>query len=177
MKVTLAYAERQLRHWTKKVAELRLTSNAFDASNTEKENEEKRDIPPKPPIESKEEKEKEETTTTTARAESFKKPSVEDIAAYCREKGYGINAEHFWNYYEAKGWMVGRHPMKNWRAAIVTWVRKDSSTRTSHQPSAPADAFGFSSGRTPPHADNYLPPSESLVKRMMNLSEKAKSEK
>ena len=54
MKVTLQYAERQLRHWQKKVNELRLTSNAFDASNT-KENEEgrereKRNIPPTPPI-------------------------------------------------------------------------------------------------------------------------------
>jgi hypothetical protein len=30
-------------------------------------------------------------------------------------------AEKFWNFYESKGWMVGKNKMKNWKAAIKTW--------------------------------------------------------
>lgn len=58
----------------------------------------------------------------------FKKPTIEEIAEYCREKGYNIDAETFWNFYEAKGWMIGKNKMKNWRAACATWVKKRSET-------------------------------------------------
>ena len=58
----------------------------------------------------------------------FKKPTIEEIKNYCSEKGYSIDAEMFWNFYEAKGWMIGKNKMKNWRAACATWKRKQSET-------------------------------------------------
>lgn len=58
--------------------------------------------------------------TTTKR---FVKPTVEEVAEYCRERGNGINAAHFVDYYEANGWHVGRQGMKDWRAAVRTWER------------------------------------------------------
>lgn len=54
----------------------------------------------------------------------FTKPSIEEIAQYCAERGNGIDAEVFFHYYESKGWMVGRSPMKNWKSAIHTWEKK-----------------------------------------------------
>lgn len=54
---------------------------------------------------------------------TFKKPTVEDVAAYCNERNNGIDPQQFVNYYESKGWMVGRSPMKNWRAAVRYWER------------------------------------------------------
>ncbi|UKK52637.1 helix-turn-helix domain-containing protein [Prevotella sp. E2-28] len=68
--------------------------------------------------------------TTARKVRRFTKPSVEDIDAYCKEKGYNIDAEHFWNYYESKGWVVGKSPMKSWKAAIATWIKTDKNGRT-----------------------------------------------
>lgn len=56
----------------------------------------------------------------------FVPPSVEEVRAYIAEKGMNIDTEKFWNYYESNGWMVGKNPMKNWRAACNTWNTKDN---------------------------------------------------
>lgn len=73
-----------------------------------------------PPIIPQEEKEKKERTKV------FKKPTIEEVEAYCNEKGYPIDPEAFWHFYESKGWMVGKNKMKSWKDACVTWARKDS---------------------------------------------------
>jgi hypothetical protein len=50
---------------------------------------------------------------------AFNPPSVEEVAAYAAEKGYRpFDAEHFVDFYEAKGWMVGKNKMKDWKAAV-----------------------------------------------------------
>jgi hypothetical protein len=53
----------------------------------------------------------------------FVKPTVEEITSYCREKNKSIDAERFWNFYESKGWKVGKNPMKDWRAAVCNWAK------------------------------------------------------
>ena len=53
----------------------------------------------------------------------MRKPTVEEIADYCRERGNGIDAEYFFDHYESKGWLVGKCPMKNWQAAVRTWEK------------------------------------------------------
>ena len=72
-------------------------------------------------------KEKGETRdNTTPRARTrvrFVKPTVEEVAAHIREKGYTFDAEEFWNFYESKGWRVGSHVMKSWTSACVTWQK------------------------------------------------------
>ena len=55
----------------------------------------------------------------------FVKPSVEEVAAYCREKGYGIDAQRFVDYYDSNGWKVGKNPMQDWRATVRSWARRD----------------------------------------------------
>lgn len=55
----------------------------------------------------------------------FHKPTPEEVDAYCRERENGVDAERFWNFYEAKGWKVGKNPMKDWRAAVRTWEREE----------------------------------------------------
>lgn len=66
----------------------------------------------------------------------FKRPSVEDIQAYCKESGYHISAERFVNYYDSNGWMVGRNKMKDWKAAVRGWATRDGGK---NQPPSPAD--------------------------------------
>ena len=63
-------------------------------------------------------------TATTSSSKRFVKPTIQEISDYCREKGYPIDAESFWNFYESKGWVVGKSPMKNWKAACATWNKK-----------------------------------------------------
>ena len=55
----------------------------------------------------------------------FVKPTVEEIEKYCIERNNGISAEYFFDYYESKGWKVGKNSMKNWKAAIRTWEQKN----------------------------------------------------
>ncbi len=63
---------------------------------------------------------------TKPKREVFKKPTVEEIAEYCREKGYKMTEpQAFYDRHEAGGWMVGRVKMKDWKAAVRTWERKE----------------------------------------------------
>ena len=70
-------------------------------------------------------------------AKRFVKPSVEEIRAYCRERHNTIDAEKFFYHYEANGWMVGpKKPMKNWKAAVITWEKnqKEMSPQPTTKP-------------------------------------------
>ena len=55
----------------------------------------------------------------------FIKPKVDEIKAYCNERGNGIDAQAFYDFYESKGWKVGTTPMKDWKACVRTWEHKD----------------------------------------------------
>ena len=57
----------------------------------------------------------------------FAPPTVEEVAAYCLERGNEVNADDFVNFYTSKGWMVGKNKMKDWKAAVRTWESKDRS--------------------------------------------------
>ena len=65
------------------------------------------------------------------RAKSFIPPSAEEVAAYCLERDNGIDAQRFVTYYEARGWMLGKTKMKDWRAAVRTWERGSGKKDTS----------------------------------------------
>jgi hypothetical protein len=54
---------------------------------------------------------------------AFKKPTVEEVAAYCQERANGINPEQFVDFYTSKGWMIGKNAMKDWKAAVRTWEK------------------------------------------------------
>ena len=58
----------------------------------------------------------------------FIPPTVEEVKAYCQERKNGINAEQFIDYYTAKGWIVGKSKMKDWKAAVRTWERNGFSS-------------------------------------------------
>ena len=92
------------------------------------------------------EKGKKPTTTTTTRARArFVKPSVEEVAAYIRAKGYTFDADRFWNYYESKGWKIGNNSMTSWRAACVTWQMRESEASSAAAPhdEGPSEADRF----------------------------------
>lgn len=55
----------------------------------------------------------------------FTPPSATEVADYIREKGYKIDAEAFIDFYSSKGWKVGNQPMKDWKACVRTWARRE----------------------------------------------------
>lgn len=65
----------------------------------------------------------------------FTKPTLEEIIAYCEERGNNVDPQAFYDFYESKGWKVGNQPMKDWRAAVRTWERRQAPGK----PAAPAD--------------------------------------
>ena len=69
----------------------------------------------------------------------FIKPTVEEIALYCRERQNTISAEQFFNFYESKGWRVGNQPMKDWKAAVRTWEAKEKTLNASKDLVRPED--------------------------------------
>lgn len=55
----------------------------------------------------------------------FVKPTVEDVEAYCKERNNGVDPNDFVNHYDSKGWMIGKSPMKDWKAAVRTWESRN----------------------------------------------------
>lgn len=64
----------------------------------------------------------------------MKKPSLDEVGEYCDQRRNGINAAHFLDYYDACGWMVGRKPMKDWRAAVRTWENRRKQDQAKAKP-------------------------------------------
>lgn len=55
----------------------------------------------------------------------FIKPSITEIENYAFSIDFKIDGEKFFNYYESQGWLIGKNPMKNWKAAVVTWKKNN----------------------------------------------------
>lgn len=71
------------------------------------------------------EKEKEMKGKRAAKAARFSPPSTDDVSAYAAGRGLDIDAAAFVDFYAAKGWKVGTSPMRDWRAAVRNWCRRD----------------------------------------------------
>lgn len=53
------------------------------------------------------------------------KPTPEEVTEYARKVGFILDGNHFCDFYECKGWYVGKNPMKVWQAAVRTWKHKE----------------------------------------------------
>ena len=73
-------------------------------------------------------KEKEVIKSDKPTRTRFVPPTIEDVKAYCLERQNNVDAERFIDYYTSNGWQVGRHKMKDWKAAVRTWEKNGYST-------------------------------------------------
>ena len=55
----------------------------------------------------------------------FTPPTLEDLEAYIQENMFNVNPQKFIDYYEANGWMIGSHKMKDWKATVRNWDRRE----------------------------------------------------
>ena len=92
--------------------------NSISNSNKEIDNDKEEDLITK--------LEKEELAKT--KTKRFTPPTLEEVKAYCLERRNGIDPQRFISSYQSKGWMVGKSPMKDWKAAVRTWERSGFNT-------------------------------------------------
>ena len=63
----------------------------------------------------------------------FTKPSLKEVAEYCRERQNDVDPQRFIDYYESNGWKVGRNPMKDWKATVRSWESRQGQNKSSRQ--------------------------------------------
>ena len=61
----------------------------------------------------------------------FIPPTLEQVASYCSERQNNVDPQRFIDFYESKGWMVGKNKMKDWQAAVRTWEQRDNEPHKS----------------------------------------------
>jgi hypothetical protein len=59
------------------------------------------------------------------KGKTFIPPTVEEVREYCISRQNGISPSKFCNFYESKGWLIGKSGMKDWKAAVRTWEIKN----------------------------------------------------
>lgn len=70
------------------------------------------------------------STNRTTNRQRFVPPTIEEVTAYVAERQSKVIPQVFIDFYEAKGWMVGKTKMKDWKAACRNaerWERWDKA--------------------------------------------------
>lgn len=75
-----------------------------------------------------------DTADKPPRAPRFTPPTVDEVRAFCAEKGINIDPERFVDYYTQQGWRLsnGNH-MKDWEAAVRNWGRNEWSGKSGNR--------------------------------------------
>lgn len=71
-----------------------------------------------------------EKDTEIEKKKRFSPPTREEVQQYITENNYNVEPEAFIDFYTSKGWKVGNQPMKDWKAAVRNWHRRDKPKQT-----------------------------------------------
>jgi len=72
---------------------------------------------------------KETISKDIVKKNNFTKPTLDELKNYTKEHNLKIDEERFIDYYEAKGWMIGKNKMKDWKAAARNWNRNEKQPK------------------------------------------------
>lgn len=75
------------------------------------------------------------------KSKRFTPPTLTEVTDYCNERHNKVSPQQFIDFYESKGWMIGKNKMKDWKAAVRTWERKEDN------PTAKKNSFNSYSGQ------------------------------
>ena len=92
----------------------------------EKEGEIEKEVEIEVEIEKENECYREKTPDGVEKKQRFVPPTVEQVAEYCLKRGNKVDPQRWHDHYSAKGWVVGKSPMKDWKAAVRTWEQRDA---------------------------------------------------
>lgn len=60
---------------------------------------------------------------------SFAPPTLQEVKSYCEEAKINIDCQRFIDYYQSNGWKVGKNPMKDWKATVRNWSRREEKEK------------------------------------------------
>ena len=73
------------------------------------------------------------STNNKPKHRGFQPPTIDEVKTYCSERNKGVDPARWFDFYEAKGWMIGKNKMKSWKAAVRTWESSENkSAGTDH---------------------------------------------
>lgn len=76
---------------------------------------------------------KEEEEQQEQKEGKFIKPTIQEIEIYMSEKGMENLAERFYYFYEAKGWVIGKNKIKDWKSCVMSWKRNEKNNSATPQ--------------------------------------------
>ncbi len=103
------------------------------------------------------------------REKKFRPPTIDEVTAYCTERGNTVNPQKWFDFYTSKGWKVGNQPMKDWQAAVRTWEGREAETG---QPSYFSGVAGSAPDAGRHHSREEL---EAFLGRKMEIFEENRS--
>lgn len=59
------------------------------------------------------------------KSHGFTPPTLEEVAEYCKQRNNSVDPQKWYDFYSAKGWMIGKNKMKDWKAAVRTWEKSN----------------------------------------------------
>ena len=64
----------------------------------------------------------------------FVKPTLDEVKAYCQERGNNVDAKAFFDYYDTGNWKDAKgKPVRNWKQKVITWERSDGNGKSGHR--------------------------------------------
>ena len=79
----------------------------------------------KPKVSKTYDKHMETETEAKTKERNFKKPTKKQVESYFKEIGFNHSPNSFIDFYESKGWMIGKNKMKDWKAAARHWKSRE----------------------------------------------------
>lgn len=89
-----------------------------------------------------------DTNNSADKPHGFTPPNIQDVRAYCQERGNKVDPENFWDFYQSKNWMIGKNKMKDWKAAVRTWERSESKQVNGRKAKGPHTFFNYEESGT-----------------------------
>ena len=76
-----------------------------------------------------------ETDSKKGRKKLFVPPTLQEVQVYMDQIGEtSFTAAKFWNYYEARGWTLGKSKMRYWKLVLENWSKGDKTMRDKERP-------------------------------------------
>lgn len=57
----------------------------------------------------------------------FSPPTLDEVRTFAEARNSSVDPERFYDFYQSKGWRVGKDPMKDWQASFRNWERNQKS--------------------------------------------------
>lgn len=76
------------------------------------------------------EKEKKIEKENNKASHRFTPPTLEEVTSYCKERNNTIDPEQFVDHYTSNGWMRGNTKIKDWKACVRTWEKRNNQSNT-----------------------------------------------